>query len=176
MTHNHKDTIMTFAEETKQAIARIVRQYMPDLEAAGLGDLVHVGADNPEADPLTLSPHPLWHEFVHRLNGQVVTPEFIEAGRCSNALHADGKGRTAEGMKAFARMYDLAPEWFKDEMHGMAKSLSLIPEPAGYDDSGEPFYSLDAVADKLGVSPGELVDKAHEMGVKPVEASARVVH
>lgn len=48
-----------------------------------------------------------------------------------------------------------APDWFRDEMHQMATDMGLIPEPIGCDDDGNRLYSLDAVADRLGIDRDE---------------------
>lgn len=48
-----------------------------------------------------------------------------------------------------------APPWFVDEMSAMAREMDLIPDPCACDDTGQKFYSLDALAAKLGMSPAE---------------------
>ena len=50
-----------------------------------------------------------------------------------------------------------APDWFLAEMHDMARTMSLIPEPTACDDSGQRFYSLDALAAKLGMDADAVV-------------------
>ena len=56
-----------------------------------------------------------------------------------------------------------APEWFLAEMHEMARTMSLIPEPTACDDSGQKFYSLDALAGKLGLSADEATQHMAEL-------------
>ena len=62
-----------------------------------------------------------------------------------------------------------APEWFVDEMHAMAQNMGLIPEPCACDDDGQKFYSLDALAAKVGVSPDEV---RQQMAMLQAEAAA----
>ena len=49
-----------------------------------------------------------------------------------------------------------APSWFVDEMHQMAKQMGLLPEATACDDDGQRFYSLDALAAKLGIPADEV--------------------
>lgn len=62
-----------------------------------------------------------------------------------------------------------APSWFMAEMHSMAQNMGLIPEATACDDDGQKFYSLDALAAKLGVSPDEV---AQQMDALQAEAAA----
>ena len=50
----------------------------------------------------------------------------------------------------------LAPSFFLDELHSLAKEMDLIPEPCAIDDAGQKYYSLDAMAEKLGESANEV--------------------
>ena len=62
-----------------------------------------------------------------------------------------------------------APGWFVAEMHSTAQNMGLIPEATACDDTGQRFYSLDALAAKLGVSPDEA---AQQMAMLQAEAAA----
>ena len=62
-----------------------------------------------------------------------------------------------------------APSWFVDEMSAMAREMDLIPEPCACDDTGQRFYSLDALAAKVGVSPDEV---RQQMAALQAEAAA----
>lgn len=62
-----------------------------------------------------------------------------------------------------------APDWFVDEMSAMAKDMDLIPEPCACDDTGQKFYSLDALASKLGLSADEV---AQQMAMLQADAAA----
>ena len=56
-----------------------------------------------------------------------------------------------------------APSWFVDEMSAMAKDMGLIPEPCARDDDGQRFYSLDALAEKLGIPADEVQQHMAEL-------------
>ena len=62
-----------------------------------------------------------------------------------------------------------APSWFVGEMSAMAREMDLIPEPCACDDTGQRFYSLDALAAKVGVSPDEV---RQQMAMLQAEAAA----
>ena len=62
-----------------------------------------------------------------------------------------------------------APSWFADEMSAMAKDMGLIPEPCACDDTGQKFYSLDALAAKLGIPADEV---QQHMAMLKVDAAA----
>ena len=62
-----------------------------------------------------------------------------------------------------------APEWFVAEMHSMAQNMGLIPEATACDDTGQRFYSLDALAAKVDVSPDEV---RQQMAMLQAEAAA----
>lgn len=63
----------------------------------------------------------------------------------------------------------LAPAWFVDEMHAMAREMDLIPAPCACDDDGQKFYSLDALAAKLGIPADEV---AQHMEMLKADAAA----
>ncbi len=62
-----------------------------------------------------------------------------------------------------------APSWFVDEMSAMAKDMGLIPEPCACDNDGQKFYSLDALAEKLGIPADEV---AQHMAMLKADAAA----
>jgi hypothetical protein len=97
-----------------------------------------------------------------------VTPEFLAAGRLYSRLSEAGLAQTPEAADAFQRMYDAAPESFRQEMHDMAIQMGLIPAvPDGYTDDGEPVYTLDGLADRLGIDPAEAKRAVDELGLNP---------
>ena len=106
-----------------------------------------------------------------------VTPEFLSAWRLYSQLHAAGLEKSSEAAEAFQRMYDAAPESFRQEMHDMAVQMGLMPSlPDGYTDDGEPVYSLEGLANRLGVSPEEAQRAAKELGIVPSTTKANKVH
>ncbi|MBP5054345.1 hypothetical protein [Pseudomonas chlororaphis] len=106
-----------------------------------------------------------------------VTPEFLAAGRLYSQLHDAGLEKSPEAAEAFQRMYDAAPESFRQEMHDMAVQMGLMPSvPDGYTDDGEPVYSLEGLANRLGLSPEEARRAAEELGIGPSTTKANKVH
>lgn len=97
-----------------------------------------------------------------------LSPEFLAAGRKYKELFEAGKELTPEGADAFNRMYETAPESFRQEMHSMAVEMGLLPDtPDGYSDSGEPVYQLAGIAKRLGVTEAEVRKVAKEAGITP---------
>ncbi|MCK3852122.1 MULTISPECIES: hypothetical protein [unclassified Pseudomonas] len=106
-----------------------------------------------------------------------VTPEFLSAGRLYSQLHAAGLEKSPEAAEAFQRMYDAAPESFRQEMHDMAVHMGLMPSlPDGYTDDGEPVYSLEGLANRLGVSAEEAQRAVKELGIEPGTTKVNKVH
>jgi hypothetical protein len=46
----------------------------------------------------------------------------------------------------------LAPDWFKDDISQMGNEMDLLPQASGYLEDGSPMFSLNAIAEKFGVS------------------------
>jgi len=106
-----------------------------------------------------------------------ITPAFLAAGRHYSALSKAGLAQTPEGAEAFQRMYDLAPESFRQEMHDMAVQMGLMPaKPDGYTDDGEPVYELEGIAKRLGISMEEARRAAEEMGAQPAASTVHRVN
>ena len=68
-----------------------------------------------------------------------------------------------EARNAFVDAMDLAPKWFADEAHAMAKQMGLIPDPTGYLDNGDPVYSLESIAKAHGITIEEADQAVQEM-------------
>jgi uncharacterized protein (DUF1800 family) len=106
-----------------------------------------------------------------------VTPEFLAAGRLYSRLSEAGLAQTPEAADAFQRMYDAAPESFRQEMHDMAVEMGLMPSvPDGYTDDGEPVYALEGLANRLGIDHEEAKRAAEELGIKPNNVKVHGVH
>lgn len=60
-----------------------------------------------------------------------------------------------ETIRAMMLSLELAPDEIKDEMSAMAAEMDLIPEASGYLDDGTPMYSLNDMAEKMGISIDE---------------------
>lgn len=83
------------------------------------------------------------------------TPEFSDLMR----QYRDTAAGLGHGHPIVRRLWVIvvaaAPGWFRDEMHETACDMGLVPEPIGCDDDGNRLYSLDAVADRLGIDRDE---------------------
>lgn len=86
------------------------------------------------------------------------TPEFMAAMSACLAL-VDTLGQDhPDTTRAMQRAMRLSPPSLKEVMSAKARELDLIPEADGYTDDGAPVFSLESVADKLGMS----LEEAHE--------------
>lgn len=89
-----------------------------------------------------------------------------------------------EGRMLFTEAMIHAPEQFKRMIDEEAKKFGLIPDqPHGYDDAGNPLYSLDQLADRLGITHDEFETHAREfaatrenMGLPPLNLYGGKVH
>lgn len=52
-----------------------------------------------------------------------------------------------------------APDWFVSETHDMARSMGLLPEAWGCDESGQRFYAVNDIAAKLGMGADEVTQQ-----------------
>lgn len=164
-----KDYTMSYETETEKAISRITEAYYLRLSEAGLGYIFL--ADPADLERLaSAEKHPLWLEFLDRIERQSVTQAFRDAGAAYEALHRTGQAETPEGLNALYLMFTTAPEWLADEFSEMARQMGLIPEPASYAGDGAPMYALTDIANKLGISVQEAERRARQLGVTPSDA------
>jgi hypothetical protein len=158
-----------FDIETARAMYRITEAYHPDLEAAGLMRVFDgLEAARTHAECLRVAEaetHPLWREYMARLERQQVTQAFRDAGAAYEALHRTGQAETTEGFKALLAMFTTAPEWLRDEFSEMLHETGLVPDPIGFNSDGKPLYAIDDVADKLGITADEVRARADELGL-----------
>lgn len=96
----------------------------------------------------------------------------------------EAERKSPEGRMLFTEAMIHAPEQFKRIINEEAKKLGLIPDqPHGYDDAGNPLYSLDQLADRLGISNDEFETHVREfaetrenMGLPPLNLYGGTVH
>lgn len=85
--------------------------------------------------------------------------------------------RSPEGSALFTEIMIHAPQEFKDMAASMAKEDGLMPEqPYGYDDNGEPVYSIEQMAAQVGITLEEAEEHAKQfmaarerMGLPPIQ-------
>lgn len=160
---------MNFQESTATAIDHLNDHYLPALDAAGfapIADAIRAG-DFDAAASATIENmhHPLIDEYVKAIGRQLVTPEFLDAGRAYEALCSSGQGETPEAQAASLQMFKTAPEWFLDECGKFLQELDLLPPVSGYTADGRPTYRVNDIADKLGKTPNEVRDRADQLGL-----------
>lgn len=86
------------------------------------------------------------------------SPEFRSAMERYKEVHAMGDEATPqEIMISFIAMFRLAPPWLKAEMDNLFdESFSISPD--GYTESGEPTFSVGAIAGFSGRSESEVIN------------------
>ena len=104
--------------------------------------------------PDTAPAHDL--DVAHQL--KEATPEFMAAmSACLRLVESLGMEHP-DTTRALQRAMALSPPSLNAFMADKARELDLIPEADGYLDDGQPVYSLEAIAAKLGMG----MDEAHE--------------
>lgn len=83
----------------------------------------------------------------------VFPSEFSEAMETYKAmLDANNGVETDEAREQFTKAMLLAPDWFNDMAMAEIDKMELLPKPTHYLDSGEPVFSLEQIAEHLGVT------------------------
>ncbi len=93
---------------------------------------------------------------------------------------SDTERKSQEGRVLFGELIIHAPAEHKRIIDDVAKEMKLMPDrPHGYDDDGNPLYSLE----QIGVSPEEIdgsirefVQARESMGFPPRDLYAGTVH
>lgn len=97
---------------------------------------------------------------------------------------SEAERESAEGRVLFGELITHAPPECKRIIDEAAREMALMPErPHGYDDDGNPLYSLEQIAERLGVRPDEIEASIHEltearenMGLPPLNLYAGKIH
>lgn len=97
---------------------------------------------------------------------------------------SDAERESSQGRVLFGELIIHAPPEHKRIIDEVAKEMKLMPDrPHGYDDDGNPLYSLEQIAESLGVSPEdidgsirEFVQARESMGLPPLNLYAGKVH
>lgn len=111
------------------------------------------------------------------------TPEFLEAMHACLILKDELGLEHPETSRALMVAMALAPDSLKDFMAEQAKELGLMPEPDGYTEDGEPVFTLESIAAKMGMSMEEAQAAAEimladcgELGLPTVLVDPEAVH
>lgn len=91
-------------------------------------------------------------------------PEFIEAMEIYRSmLDENGVEKLDEARLQFQKAMLLAPDWFQDEAHQMAREMGLIPEPTECLADGTPVFTAEQIATNLGVPVDEVLKGIKEL-------------
>lgn len=89
-------------------------------------------------------------------------PKFTQALRHYERIAVQHGEDSKQARDAFTQAMFKAPDWFKDEANDMAKQMGLIPaQPSGYSDDGEALYTLQDLANHMGISLDEAERHLH---------------
>ena len=90
------------------------------------------------------------------MNEPVNPAFFAEFDKYKRIVEKHGED-SEQAINQFMKVFELSPEYIKQEAHAKAKELELIPPTSGYSDDGEPLYSVADVANHFGVSESEVI-------------------
>lgn len=107
-------------------------------------------------------------------NPRKLPADFTEAMEEYKAmLDANGGIDTDESIKQFSKAMLLAPDWFNDMAMTEANTMGLISKATHCPDNGNPVFSLEQIAEHLGISIEDaqksldkLVAQREEMGLE----------
>ena len=97
---------------------------------------------------------------------------------------SDAERESLEGRVLFGELIVHAPPEHKRIIDEVAKELKLMPDhPNGYDDDGTPLYSLEQIAERLGIAPEDIAESMsdfaqarEDMGLPPLVFHTGTVH
>ena len=87
---------------------------------------------------------------------------FTEFDKYKRIVEKHGED-SDQAINQFMKVFELSPEYIKQEAHAKAKELDLIPPTSGYSDEGEPLYSIADVANHFGVSESEVIERLNQL-------------
>lgn len=167
-----KDTIMNIIKRTCATCAAFNPSATEDEEPCGNLTFFTIHHVDGDGKPLTIhqAPSPTdWcdshqthdedaaetHEIEVARQLKEATPEFMAAmSACLRLVESLGMDHP-DTTRAMQRAMALSPPSLNAFMADKARELDLIPEADGYTDDGQPVYSLEAIAAKLGMSMDE---------------------
>jgi hypothetical protein len=98
------------------------------------------------------------------MNEPVNPAFFTEFDKYKRIVEKHGKD-SEQALNQFMKVFELSPEYIKQEAHAKAIELDLIPKPSAYTDDGQPLYSATDIAAKLGIDENEMIARLDELGV-----------
>lgn len=103
------------------------------------------------------------------------SPTFTQLMNEYSAM-SEKEQESEAGRLLFVEVMRNAPQSFNDMASNMAEEMGLVPEVSGYLDNGDPVYSLEDIAENLGISMDEAMEAAKEMGIEAQLINSDDVH
>ncbi|MFW1943445.1 hypothetical protein ACG93R_08030 [Acinetobacter guillouiae] len=101
---------------------------------------------------------------ISKTERKTFPPEFTEAMEIyTSMLDENGEENSEEARLQFQKAMLLAPDWFQDEAHQMAREMGLLPEPTECLADGTPVFTAEQVAANLGVPVDEVLKGIKEL-------------
>ncbi|MFW1996738.1 hypothetical protein ACG904_17580 [Acinetobacter guillouiae] len=101
---------------------------------------------------------------ISKTEKKTFPPEFTAAMEIyKSMLDKNGEENSDEARLQFQKAMLLAPDWFKDEAHQMAREMGLLPEPTECLEDGTPVFTAEQVATNLGVPVDEVLKGIKEL-------------
>ena len=88
---------------------------------------------------------------------------FLDALKSHNAIVRQYGEDSPEQRRAMMILMEVSPPHIIDEIHDIACDMGIMPAPSGYSDDGTPLFSMEAIANHLGITPEEAELAAREM-------------
>lgn len=88
---------------------------------------------------------------------------FVEALKNHNAIVRQYGQDSPEQRRAMAILMDVSPPHIIDEIGDIASGMGLMPKTSGCLEDETPMYSLDEIAERLGIPPEEAEKALQEM-------------
>ena len=95
---------------------------------------------------------------------------FTEFDKYKRIVEKHGED-SDQAINQFMKVFELSPEYIKQEAHAKAKELDLIPPPSGYSDDGNPLYNVADLAKHFGLSESEVIADIERMNLTPYQGS-----
>jgi len=101
---------------------------------------------------------------ISKTERKTFPPEFtVEMEKYKSMLDENGEETSDEARVQFQKAMLLAPDWFKDEAHQMAREMGLITEPTECLADGSPVFTAEQIAINLGVPVEEVLKGIKEL-------------
>ena len=109
----------------------------------------------------------LYREYYEsQITGERLHPLFVALMDQLAQLPTDDKINNPEYSVLMHRALGYAPESMKAMMNDKARELGLMPEASGYTNDGQPVFTLQAIAEQLGMTEDEVITHIQDIEAK----------